>query len=399
MNEPILQKEHQKKAAPVAPISAPRPRGEIVKRFNTLPIRASKRTSFFLKRGATVIDQIVQKPSIQKLRTQQPYYDEYQRKSNAKVLLYIACIPLLAVIGIMLFSTLTNISSNEEEQDILIDPGKDTRITSLLSSYAGISGSESMEWISRLGTLEEESVFNWLSYTVKAGDSVSSIAQEYGVSMDAIIASNGITNARRLQVRENIRIPNIDGIPYTVKAGDSLSAIAESMHVPMEVIIEVNNIQMALLKAGDVLFIPGARMPAEDLKLVLGENFIYPINGRLTSTFGWRVDPLRPARRNYHKAIDLAAPTGTPIGASMDGRVMVVDSNPSFGKFVIISHNSNYQTLYAHLSTISVRVGATVSQGQKIGEVGSTGYSTGPHLHFAIYKNGSEVDPLDYLNK
>jgi murein DD-endopeptidase MepM/ murein hydrolase activator NlpD len=394
---PLRQKEYQRKTVPVAPITAPHSTGAMVRRLNTLPEIQNRKAPypFLVKKGGTVIDQIDQKP-----KSRWSYPDYQGKKNNAKVLLVIACIPLLAALGIIIASGLTTVSLNDvEEPDIFIDPGKDSGIASLLSSYAGLSGTASLDLISRLDTLEEESAFSWLSYTVKQGDSVSSIAQAHGVSIDAIIASNAIANARRLKSGDSIRIPNIDGIPYTIKAGDSLSAIAEALHVPMEVIIEVNNIQMPALKAGDVLFIPGARMPPEDLKLVLGENFIYPINGRLTSPFGWRVDPLKPTRRNYHKAIDLAAPTGTPVKAARDGKIMIVDSNPSFGKFVIISHNATYQTLYAHLSTISVRVGATVSQGQKIGEVGNTGYSTGSHLHFALYKNGSEVDPLDYLNK
>jgi murein DD-endopeptidase MepM/ murein hydrolase activator NlpD len=399
---PIQQKEHQRKTVPVSPITVAPSAGAMVKKLDTLPLETQKRIRypFLVKKRGTVIDQIVQKPSSTQLKPWRPYHNDYLgKKSNAKVLLITACIPLLTAVGIIIFSGLTTVSLDVEQPDILINPGKDSGLTTLLSSYAGLSGSDSLDLISRLGTLEEESVFAWLKYSVKTGDSVSSIAQAHNVSIDAIIASNGISNARKLQIGDNIRIPNIDGIPYTIKAGDTLSAIAEALHVPMEVIIDVNSIQIPALKAGEILFIPGARMPAEDLKLALGENFIYPISGRLTSTFGWRVDPLKPTRRNYHKAIDLAAPTGTPVKATMDGRIVIVDSNPSFGKFVIISHNATYQTLYAHLSTISVRVGTTVSQGQKIGEVGNTGYSTGSHLHFAIYKKGNEVDPLDYLNK
>jgi murein DD-endopeptidase MepM/ murein hydrolase activator NlpD len=138
-------------------------------------------------------------------------------------------------------------------------------------------------------------------------------------------------------------------------------------------------------------------MKTEDLKLALGEFFKYPIRGRLSSPYGWRNDPISGVRK-YHAALDLAAPTGTVVKASMDGRVTKVGYNANLGKFIILSHSNNFQTLYAHLSATSVTQGSYVSQSTKIGEVGSTGYSTGPHLHFAVYKNGTPVNPLDFLN-
>jgi murein DD-endopeptidase MepM/ murein hydrolase activator NlpD len=129
----------------------------------------------------------------------------------------------------------------------------------------------------------------------------------------------------------------------------------------------------------------------------LGELAVYPIRGRLTSGFGWRSDPINGARR-YHAAIDLAAAIGTPVKAAMDGKVAAAGNNATYGKFIILSHDGGYQSMYAHLSVISVNQGDRVSQGNKIGEVGNTGYSTGPHLHFAMYKNGRAVNPLDLLH-
>jgi len=100
-----------------------------------------------------------------------------------------------------------------------------------------------------------------------------------------------------------------------------------------------------------------------------------------------------------HYGIDLANYEGTPVYASMDGKVVSVGNNPKgFGKYIILQHQGGYQTLYAHLSKIIVSVGQRVSQKVKIGEVGNTGLSTGAHLHFGIYKNQTPVDPLKYLN-
>ena len=246
--------------------------------------------------------------------------------------------------------------------------------------------------------LDMAETFTWKSYRVKKGDSVSKIAAAHSLSLDAVIASNNISNARRLREGETLRIPNMDGIPYVVKKGDSLSGISRSLGVPMEAILDANDLQKDIITAGQLIFVPGARMRSEDLKLALGELFIYPLRGaRLTSPFGWRNDPISGVRR-HHAAIDLAAPTGTTVKAAMDGKVSSVGFNSTYGKYIILSHGNEYQTMYAHLNQVSVKQGDRVIQGVKIGEVGSTGYSTGPHLHFAIYKNGRPVNPLDFLN-
>jgi len=241
--------------------------------------------------------------------------------------------------------------------------------------------------------------FEWQEYRVKRGDSVSVIAQRYGVSVGAIIASNEIRNARTLQEGALIKIPNIDGIPYTIKNGDSLSKIAASFNVPLEVILDVNDIKSDRITAGETLFIPGARMNDIDLRMSLGELFMYPIQGRfVTSNFGMRKDPISGAV-NLHTGIDLRANIGTTVMASLDGVVSVVSENWLYGKHIIISHDNGYKTIYAHLNSFSVKQGDRVARGRKIGESGNTGYSTGPHLHFGIYdKNNRLVNPLELLN-
>jgi len=242
-------------------------------------------------------------------------------------------------------------------------------------------------------------VFEWQEYRVRRGDSVSLIAQKFGVSIGAIIASNEIRNARALREGAVIRIPNIDGIPYTIKNGDSLSKIAASFSVPLEVILDVNDIKSDRITAGEKIFIPGARMNDIDLRMSLGDLFMYPIQGRfVTSNFGMRKDPISGAV-NFHTGLDLRANIGTTVVASLDGVVSVVSDNWLYGKHIIISHDNGYKTLYAHLNSFSVRQGDRVARGRKIGETGNTGYSTGPHLHFGIYdKNNRLVNPLELLN-
>ncbi|MDR3122327.1 MAG: M23 family metallopeptidase [Treponema sp.] len=305
--------------------------------------------------------------------------------------------PVCVLGGVALVSAL--ILGMQNAPVMALSPGEDVSIRASLAFYAGIAGAplsvseENAEFM----PLDLMETFHWETYTVRRGDSVSKIAAERSVSMDAIIASNGITNARRLREGETIRIPNMDGIPYTVKRGDTLSKISATLGAPMEAILDANNMDSDTIIVGKSLFIPGARMRIEDLKLALGELFVYPLRGRLSSPYGWRADPINGARR-FHAAVDMAATTGTPVTAPLDGRVATVGFNSVYGKYIILSHGGGYQTLYAHLNTVSAAQGAYVSQGSKIGEVGSTGYSTGPHLHFALYKNGKPVNPLEYLH-
>jgi murein DD-endopeptidase MepM/ murein hydrolase activator NlpD len=310
--------------------------------------------------------------------------------------------PLFLIIlgGICLVSVLAAVQPGEFLKGILwktyfAEPQADEVFQENLASYAGLNPVPVS--LGEQIPLDLMEAFAWKSYTVKDGDSVSRIAADYAISMDAIIASNNITNVRRLRKGEVLRIPNMDGIPHTVIQGETLSKISAAMEVPLEAILDANDIQNEDINPGQVLFIPGAKMRKEDLKLALGELFIYPVRGRLSSPFGWRNDPISGERR-YHAALDLAANTGTPVNAALDGRISTVGFNSVYGRYIIISHNGGYQTMYAHLSLASVRQGAYVYQGSKIGEVGSTGYSTGPHLHFAIYKNGTAIDPLGLLS-
>jgi murein DD-endopeptidase MepM/ murein hydrolase activator NlpD len=275
-----------------------------------------------------------------------------------------------------------------------------------LASYAGLyslgsqgslgsqAGPESGEEI----PLDLMETFGWKEYKVRKGDTLSEIARAQELSLGTLIACNSITNARRLREGEVLRIPNMDGIPYTVKAGDSLSAISVSSGVPLTVILDVNDLQSDLINPGASLFLPGVSMPQDEIRLALGESFIYPIRGTLSSSYGWRIDPIAKVER-FHSAIDLAAPLGTPVRAAMDGKVSRVAVNSVYGIYVIITHPGAYQSLYAHLSAASVKQGATVTQGSKIGEVGSTGYSTGPHLHFGVFRNNKAINPLEVLQR
>jgi murein DD-endopeptidase MepM/ murein hydrolase activator NlpD len=125
-------------------------------------------------------------------------------------------------------------------------------------------------------------------------------------------------------------------------------------------------------------------------------SFVMPVAGRPTSGFGMRNDPVHGSAMN-HPGFDLAAATGTPVGAAAAGTITHAGPAGTYGNLVIVRHASGYETRYAHLSAVTVKVGEEVAPGQNIGKVGTTGYSTGPHLHFEVRHDGTPIDPEPLL--
>ncbi|MEW8957256.1 murein hydrolase activator EnvC, partial [Clostridium sp.] len=124
--------------------------------------------------------------------------------------------------------------------------------------------------------------------------------------------------------------------------------------------------------------------------------WIYPVSAPITSQFGYRVHPVT-GEKKLHTGTDFGAPMGAPIKAVKDGQVIFAGLNSGYGKMVIVDHGNGIQTLYAHSSSLNVSTGDKVKQGQVIAKVGSTGMSTGPHLHLEFLVNGSRVNPMSYL--
>ena len=124
--------------------------------------------------------------------------------------------------------------------------------------------------------------------------------------------------------------------------------------------------------------------------------FIMPMEGKVTSGFGYRTHPMGGGRK-FHNGIDIAAPHGTSIKAAAAGKVIFAGTKWSLGNMVTIQHTSGYKTFYSHMSKILVKKGERVKQGQVIGREGSSGISTGPHLHFSILRYGKYLDPARYL--
>ena len=144
--------------------------------------------------------------------------------------------------------------------------------------------------------------------------------------------------------------------------------------------------------------IAAAAKEASANKQYVGGSFLWPLTGytRISSYFGMRTHPIT-GKYKLHTGIDLPAPKGTPILSANHGTVIRAEYNTAYGNYVMVDHGGNKKTLYAHMSKMLVKKGDVVSKGQKIGEVGTTGYSTGNHLHFEIIINGSQVNPLNYF--
>jgi murein DD-endopeptidase MepM/ murein hydrolase activator NlpD len=235
-----------------------------------------------------------------------------------------------------------------------------------------------------------------MSYQVRKGDSLFGIARKFNVSVDAIITANNLENAYYLQIGSKLQIPSKSGVFYHVKKGDSLFGIAKRYGVSVNSIADINDLASSVIQTGDRLFIPGGALTAWERASAIGEIFKHPVKGRLTSRMGFRIDPFTK-RRAYHTGIDIANKVGTPVISSQFGRVIFTGYRGHYGKTVIVVHPQGYETLYAHLDKITVKRGQTIKQGERIGTIGNTGRSTGPHLHFEVHQNGKLVDPLKVI--
>lgn len=142
------------------------------------------------------------------------------------------------------------------------------------------------------------------------------------------------------------------------------------------------------------------RLTGDDDSQYLGSGkFTWPTPGnkRITSKYGWRIHPILKTRR-FHTGVDIAAPRGSNIVAAENGKVLYVGWQGGYGRVVMVSHGGDIVSMYAHTSKSLVTTGQTVKKGQAIALIGTTGWSTGPHLHFEVRKNGEHINPMPYLN-
>lgn len=247
-----------------------------------------------------------------------------------------------------------------------------------------------------------------VSYTVTPGDTLSGIAKKFDVSTDTIRWQNNLKSIDDIKPGQTLEIPPVTGILHKVKRGETIYSIAKTYNVDAQGIVNwpfntFTNDETFALAVGQVLVVPDGVKPEEKLwdKPVYVARitpsagavsptgfFVWPASGSLTQYFRW-----------YHPAIDIANNAAPDILAADAGTVVIAGwpDAAGYGNRILIDHGNGYTTLYAHLSKIYVSLGQTVNKGAAIGRMGSTGRSTGIHLHFEIRLNGAALDPLGFL--
>lgn len=268
-------------------------------------------------------------------------------------------------------------------------PGPNFAVGSIDSSGVDFSGKAPD------GETEDQGVY-YSVYQVRKGDTISGIAERYDISVDTIFSANGIQSARGLKPGQFLKIPSMSGIVYKTHEGDTIQSISTKYSISEDRLILSNSLLSDKIEPDDLLFLPDARLPAAMLREISGDLFKWPARGVITSWFSWRRDPFS-GRNTFHNGIDIGVPMGTPVACAMDGTVSATGYSSTMGKYVNITHPGGWSTLYAHMSSIAVQPGQYVSQGKRLGLSGNTGYSTGPHLHFTVYKNGKMVNPANVL--
>lgn len=255
-----------------------------------------------------------------------------------------------------------------------------------------------------------------LEYEVRSGDVLGSIATRFGLSVTTILLANNLTSHSYIRPGDLLKIPPADGAVYTVKRGDTVGRIAKQFGVDQSEIIAFNKMSKdgASISVGDDLFIPGAKIsqssqtrvaialpnkivqtirkiaaPPASVDTPAGSGYIWPTKDHhINQYYGLR-----------HTGVDIHGVIGNPNYAARAGTVIKSQCgwNGGYGCYIILSHGGGVTTLYGHNTKLLVSVGDEVKQGQVIGLLGSTGRSTGPHLHFEVRVNNKRANPLQYI--
>lgn len=250
-----------------------------------------------------------------------------------------------------------------------------------------------------------------LEYSVQTGDTVSSIAEDFGLSVNTILWENSLTARTLIKPGSKLIILPQDGIRHVVAKNENISKIASKYGVTIESIAEGNDIDLDdSLKIGEKIFIPGGKKiiqtttvtnrtysgtsitqntgnTANQQPAYTGGKLLWPtVGARITQYYSWR-----------HQGLDIANKTGTPLYAAEAGTVLSSGWSNGYGYNVVISHGGGLKTLYAHASKLHVKAGDQVNRGDIIADMGSTGWSTGPHIHFEVILNGVKQNPLNYI--
>lgn len=294
----------------------------------------------------------------------------------------------LFLVGLMLTPLLSRAVSGQSEGEVL-----------------GTGGTFAFDTTTAVSVKPRDNV---IAYIVENGDTVSSIAKKFDVSIDTVRWQNDLKSIDAIKPGQTIEIPPVTGIVHQVKRGETVYSVAKKYDVDPQQIINwpfntYGNDETFALAAGQTLVVPDGVKPAEalwDPKRYVAQRtpnagvvsptgqFIWPVSGSISQRYVW-----------YHRGLDIANKAAPAVLAADSGTVTVAGwpDSGGYGNRVMLSHGNGLETLYAHLSSISVVPGQTVNRGDVIGVMGSTGRSTGPHLHFEIRRGGELLDPLQFL--
>jgi murein DD-endopeptidase MepM/ murein hydrolase activator NlpD len=234
-------------------------------------------------------------------------------------------------------------------------------------------------------------------YTPAAEEDIFTIAARCNIPYAALASLNRLGHPADLGSAGTILLPSVPGVFVPQEAGSDIERLissgrASQMEEAVPVAVGREDRQKELY-----WFFPGADFSPTERIFFLNSGFRFPLlTYRITSSYGPRTNPVTGKFR-VHEGLDLAAPTGTDVFAASDGVVTETGSDAVYGNYIIIKHADNWTSLYGHLSKIDTALRREVRSGTLIGRVGSTGQSTGPHLHFELRRNGRAQDPGKYL--
>ncbi|MEK7174822.1 MAG: M23 family metallopeptidase [Patescibacteria group bacterium] len=231
---------------------------------------------------------------------------------------------------------------------------------------------------------------NILTYEVEEGDSLQSIADDFGVSVETLINANGLPKNTRLKSGDKISILPVDGVKHIVKSGDTVQSLALKYKTDPDRILSFNGLSdSGRISPGDTLVIPGGEHVPLSPKVAPIKTPPPQSLPNITGYYGKPSGGRRTFGLHRYNAVDIGGKEwcNTPLYAAAAGTIITADAqgwNGGYGKYIKISHNNGTITLYAHTSQLLVGVGQAVAKGQTIGLMGSTGRSTGCHVHFEV---------------
>lgn len=237
-----------------------------------------------------------------------------------------------------------------------------------------------------------------ISLHKETDSTIFTISARLNIPYDTIASLNHIENPMFFKNTPHILISNIPGIFVPENPSSELEQIMLSWRMQ-----SIDSARQVFIhhkgKKERFLFFTGERFHPVERAYFLNLMFRFPLKrGKITSSFGVRQNPFT-GHPEVHNGIDIGAPEGTEVYAVRDGVVKKMGYNPIFGNFILISHSNGYQSFYGHLKDFNIHLNTKVYSGMVIGWVGTTGRSTGPHLHFEIRKDGSPEDPVPFLHR